>query len=302
MSWQGIPPEVADLLGELSDDADAAVRKFVARPRPKIRDSAKPVDAVIKELESVYPHQVAVVLGQAADRLLHEDPYWSGLFHKSARVGESRSVRTSNHVARQAARLAAGASRVEEDELQQELGTLGRVAGMVSPQPSTLDLALLSWRLTPVDNVAIIAAHEYMRLKEWQSCDRFLHEVIDAPLNRFNASFAWEALGVAQLRRGQLADAELSFQKAANSGDERPTPLCSWFIVSSRLNDRSSAEEASKRLEEMVQPDDLSVDASIEAFRGLRRRGIFDARLGEAPLLPVVPAGSATDRIRDALS
>jgi hypothetical protein len=101
------------------------------------------------------------------------------------------------------------------------------------------------------------------------------------------------------LARGDALRASGAYRESANCGEDRPAPLCSWFILSLFLENAAEAEESGKRIEEMLSPAAEEPDFCIAAYKALRRNGSFNVRIrkrGGALF------GQHTTRMADALA
>ena len=169
-------------------------------------------------LEEVHTYQVARVLSHLAQRRKFDDPYWSGLLHRSVRAGQELMIPSLDEIARQARHLTTGAPRGSQ--------LIEVLAGCTVRQPSspreTLDLAMASWRLAGLDQAAMIAASECWRFEERDRADRLLDAVIASPRSSLHASYAWETRAALYLRSHGPAAAVEAFRIAASQDDARP--------------------------------------------------------------------------------
>lgn len=301
MTRKPVPDAVADVLGSLAANPDEAAQRFVALARwsRKKRPTLSP-DRIAQELGKAYREEVARILGQHANVLLYEDEACKDLLHKSIRVGEDVHLPSLPNL-RNRASLAVRAAQKGFGEMGPELASL-EIIRDGNPTMSRLGSVLLAWRLCPIDNLALIGAFEYMFRREWSSSIQFLDALLKNSISSLHRSVAHEALGALWLARSNPRQALLSFQESSKCGEDRPAPLCSWYVVSLVLGDIEEAETSGKRIEEMLGPEETNLDYCISVFDARRRHGVFRARTHPDLDPSKAVFGRHTMRIRDALS
>lgn len=299
MSAEQIPPAILDLFAGLEASPSEAVQRFAGLSRwARGKRSRSTPEKLREELGRAHREEVARVLGGYAALSLYEDPSVKNLLHRCVRVRERLELPTSTSLG-DAAHGLQGSPNSAREGTREELAVLQALAS--GEVVDRLQVVLLSWRLCAVDRTALQAGIEYKLLGEWKSSERFIETVRASPTSSLNLSYAWEFVGSLRLAQGRCAEASLAFRKASECGEDRPTALFSWLVLSLCSSEASAAEVAAKRIEDLA-PDDFEIDTTIRCYLELRKRGIFDARIDGVLGRRIASLGDHVERTIHALS
>ena len=300
MTRKPVPPALNEVLETLAAHPEEAARKFVALSRWKGKKrSVLAPDRIGQELGKAYREEVARILGQQLYVLLFEDPLCGDLLHASVRLGERLVLPATEDLRGHASRALMASGELPGD-LEPSIAQLEAVRDG-EPFQDRLDSFLVAWRLCPLDNLAFVGTFEYFLRREWKASMRFLEPLLTRPLTKLHLSCAYEAYGSQLLAQGALPQASEAYEQSSNCGEDRPIPLCFWFIVSLVLGDIQGVEESGRRIEEMLDPAAPESTTSVRAWNAAKGMNDFDARIHPALKRRQTVFGEHTGRIHDAL-
>ncbi len=130
-----------------------------------------------------------------------------------------------------------------------------------------MHLARVSTRLTLVDQAVAHIAMDLMSSKRWRDAAEGYRDALRMNPMPLTSACCLEGLGVSLFCLDRLEEALEAFRLAVQICPDRSSALMNCLAVSVFLGDRESALDASRRLDELLPPDHISVADYVRVVR-----------------------------------
>jgi hypothetical protein len=263
--FEGLLREVAAEPGStlLRVDRPKRLRCMFARDEP-IRETMTGLRAVERHFLAVHRNEFAELLRQAARYKLIEGPRTKRSINRHG-YGE-REIRPLDpgELARRRDELNLQSDSVSErhassqmpesdDELRAANDLLLRYfAASLTEDPSAADLAIVSLRLQPTNGARLIASIDLTQGNSPGAGFNLALGALAMSLSSTEAARAWERVGAARLKLGQVEAALVAYRNGCECNDGSLTNAMNWNVFALQLGRDEDVFESSRRLDELM--------------------------------------------------
>lgn len=272
-------PEFEALLREAAADPRSSLLR-VKRPQvlKGLYERESPVGpmtagltAVEREIVRVHRCEVARLLREACKVKLIEGPTSKHFVNPYSTAEDRLQVPEKDDWVRSV--HDAEIHRGGKEDLDREFDLLGLcVANRLGATPSPVQLAAASYRLQPTNEARILAAMDLAQTSGPRTALRTLQEVLRNQPSMSEVGSAWDNIGFSWERAGDQQRAHDSFEEGCRAIPERASTQLNRLILALQVGNKPSAEDAARRLDDLVSSDQPWVNWFVDSAV-VRRQG-----------------------------